>query len=67
MSKIIIKRNTQINDLKNKIQSLQDECGKLYKRCRNTGVFDSAKHDQLLKEIEWNEYLLWGARNGNLN
>ncbi len=66
MSKIILKRNTQIADLKEEIYALQSQCGELYREVRDTGCFDSEKHDRLSKEIEWLEYLLWGARNGIL-
>lgn len=58
-----IDRNSDIKAIKEKILSLQNECGKLYQECRETGVFDSAKHDLLSREIEWQEYLLWGLRN----
>ncbi|WP_373220865.1 hypothetical protein [Mediterraneibacter gnavus] len=59
-----IERGSDIKAIKEKIFSLQNECGKLYDECRETGVFDSVKHDLLSKEIEWQEYLLWGLRNG---
>lgn len=64
MSKIILKRNTLIAELINKADDLRDKCGVLYRECRDTGVFNSAEHDRLAGEIEWTEYLLWGARNG---
>lgn len=49
-----------IKELKEKILALQEECGRLYRQCRDTGNFDSDKHDKLCKQIEWHEYLLWG-------
>lgn len=58
-----IERNSDIKAIKEKILSLQNECGKLYQECMETGFFDSVKHDSLSKEIEWQEYLLWGLRN----
>lgn len=64
MRKIILKRNTQIKELKERIYALQNKCGKLYLEARDAGDFDSKEHDRLSKEIEWFEYLLWGARNG---
>jgi len=66
MGKIILKRNTQISDLQSKIYDLQDQCGKLYRASRENGDFDDEKYERLSKEIEWQEYLLWGARNGIL-
>lgn len=62
-----LNRNTQIKELKDKIYNLQHECGKLYREGRNTGIFDSGKHEKLSKEIDWLEYLLWGAENGILS
>jgi hypothetical protein len=59
-----IERGSDIKAIKEKILSLQNECEKLYNECMESGVFDSAKHDSLSKEIEWQEYLLWGLRNG---
>ena len=59
-----INRGSDIKEIKEKILSLQDECGKLYQECRDTGFFDETKHDSLVREIEWQEYLLWGLRNG---
>ena len=59
-----IERGTDTKAIKEKILSLQNECGKLYDECMETGFFDSSKHDSLSKEIEWQEYLLWGLRNG---
>ena len=59
-----INRGSDIKVIKEKILSLQDECGKLYQECRDTGFFDETKHDSLVREIEWQEYLLWGLRNG---
>ena len=59
-----INRGSDIKLIKEKILSLQDECGKLYQECRDTGFFDETKHDSLVREIEWQEYLLWGLRNG---
>jgi hypothetical protein len=67
MSKIILKRNTQISELKEKILNLQEKCGILYRECSETGNFNSLEHERLSKEIELTEYLLWGARNGVLN
>lgn len=58
-------RRTQIADIKDKIYELKDQCGELYRECRDTGHFDAVKHDQLSKDIEWLEYLLWGARVGH--
>lgn len=66
MSKIILKTNTQIKYLKNEIWNLQSECGKLYRAGRDTGEFDSLKHDKLSDEIKRLEYLVWGAENGIL-
>lgn len=59
-----IEMGSDIKAIKEKILSLQNECEKLYNECMESGVFDSAKHDSLSKEIEWQEYLLWGLRNG---
>ena len=59
-----INRGSDIKAIKRKILSLRDECGKLYQERKDTGYFDSTKHDSLVKEIEWQEYLLWGIRNG---
>lgn len=55
-----LNRNTNIKSLKGKIQNLKDQCGELYRECKNTGNFDSVKHDKLSKEIESLEYSLWG-------
>lgn len=59
-----INRGIDIKTTKEKIRDLQNQCGELYQICRDTGIFDSKKHDRLSKEIEWQEYLLWGLRNG---
>lgn len=59
-----INRGTDIKNIKKKIYDLQNQCGELYRICRDTGYFDSGKHDKLSKEIEWQEYLLWGLRSG---
>lgn len=59
-----LNRGSDIKEIKEKILSLENECGKLYNECRNTGIFDSAKHDKLSKEIEWQKYILWGLQNG---
>ncbi|MCX4257976.1 MAG: hypothetical protein OSJ54_13760 [Oscillospiraceae bacterium] len=59
-----INRGSDIKVIKQKILSLQNECEKLYQECMETGFFDETKHDSLSKEIEWQEYLLWGLRNG---
>lgn len=58
-----IDRGSDIKAIKEKILHLQNECGKLYQECRETGVFDYTKHVLLSREIEWQEYLLWGLRN----
>lgn len=55
-----LERNTTIKSLKGKIIKLQEQCRELYYECRETGFFDSEKHDKLSKRIEWLEYLLWG-------
>lgn len=56
-----LNRNTDINRLKDKITELKEQCGKLLNvnEIRDNG-FDSEKYDRLSKQIEWNEYLLWG-------
>lgn len=59
-----VNRGMDIKTIKEKIYDLQNQCGELYIICRDTGEFDSEKHDKLSKEIEWQEYLLWGLRNG---
>lgn len=59
-----ISRGTDMKNIKEKILELRNQCGELYQTCRDTGNFDSEKHDRLSKEIEWQEYLLWGLRNG---
>ena len=58
-----IDRGCENKEIKAKILSLQNECGKLYQECKETGIFNYKKHDNLVKEIEWQEYLLWGLRN----
>jgi hypothetical protein len=63
VSKNLLKRNTEIDSLKEKILALQSKCGELYRECRDTGDFNSFEHAKLSKEIEYLEYLLWGARN----
>ena len=65
MSKIILQGNTQIRDLKEKIIKLESQWRDLYYEGRdNDGDFDNVKMDEISREIEWTEYLLWGARNG---
>jgi len=59
-----ISRGTDMKNIKEKILELRNQCGELYQICRDTGNFDTEKHDRLSKEIEWQEYLLWGLRNG---
>lgn len=59
-----INRGQDIKTIKEKILNLRKQCGELYQVCRDTGKFDTEKHDRLSKEIEWQEYLLWGLRNG---
>lgn len=59
-----INRGLDIKAIKEKILLLEDECGKLYQECKETGFFNETKHDSLVKEIEWQKYLLWGLRNG---
>lgn len=59
-----INRGSDIRNIRGRIRDLQNQCGELYQICRDTGEFDREKHDKLSKEIEWQEYLLWGLRNG---
>ena len=59
-----IVRGQDIKTIKEKILLLENECGKLYQECKETGIFNSAKHDNLAKEIEWQKYILWGIENG---
>lgn len=59
-----LNRGTDIKTIKQKILDLRNQCDELYRICRDTGEFESEKHDRLSKEIEWQEYLLWGLRNG---
>ncbi len=59
-----LNRNTQIKELKDQIYNLQNECGKLHTEGRNTGNFNGDKYYELSKQIDWLEYLLWGAREG---
>lgn len=51
----------EIKKLKSKIIDLKTECGKLQNvnEVRENG-FDEEQYYRLSKEIEWNEYLLWG-------
>lgn len=44
-----INRGSDIEVIKEKMLSLQNECGKLYQECRETGFFDETKHDSLAK------------------
>ncbi|MDD3414252.1 MAG: hypothetical protein PHY47_09650 [Lachnospiraceae bacterium] len=56
--------NSRINEIKEKIQELKNECGKLLNVNEiDKNGFNEIKYDKLCKEIEWQEYLLWGARN----
>lgn len=56
-----INRNEPIKQLKNKIQSLKNECGKMCNiNSINENGFNEEKYNMLCKKIEWNEYLLWG-------
>jgi FtsZ-binding cell division protein ZapB len=48
---------TDIKSIKEKILSLKEEAGKIE---RNYDDFDEEAHDKLCKQIEWQEYLLWG-------
>ena len=67
MSKIVCRINTQIKDLKEEIIALQHKWSDLYCEGKNNdGDFNTEKMDEIVKEIEWAEYLLWGARNGIL-
>lgn len=61
-----LNRNTQIKGLQEKIYNLQDECAKEIKLVKETGNNLSEKFWELTKEIEWQEYLLWGAKEGIL-
>lgn len=60
-----IERGSGIRELKEKIQLLRNKCGDLLNvNTINEIGFDEEKYNRLCKEIEWNEYLLWGLRNG---
>lgn len=52
---------TGIKDVKAKIQKLKDECHKLQSvnNIREYG-FDEYRYTELTRQIEWQEYLLWG-------
>jgi hypothetical protein len=51
----------EIKAIKEKILKLKNEAGKLenINNIREYG-FSEEKHDKLCKQIEWQEYLLWG-------
>jgi hypothetical protein len=56
-----INRNSDVRRLKDKIIDLKHECGNLaHINTINEVGFDEVKYEKLSKEIEWNEYLLWG-------
>ena len=46
-----INRGSDIKVIKEKILSLQNECGKLYQECMETGFFDETKHELSGKSI----------------
>lgn len=58
-----LNRNTQTKELQNKIYDLQNQCGNLMRISKNTESHLPEKYYEILKEIEWNEYLLWGSKN----
>lgn len=56
-----INRNEPIKRLKDKIQLLKNKCGDMCNvNSINENGFDEDKYNAICKEIEWNEYLLWG-------
>lgn len=56
-----INRNEPIKQLKDRIQALKDKCGDMCNvNSINENGFDEERYNALSKEIEWNEYLLWG-------
>lgn len=61
-----LNRNTEVKGLQNNIYDLQNKCGELMIVARNTGKALPEKFWELSKEIEWQEYLLWGAKEGML-
>jgi hypothetical protein len=60
-----VNRST-IKDLQSKIQDLKNQCGELVRIAKRTEDGLPDKYWELSKEIEWQEYLLWGARQGIL-
>ena len=59
-----IERGADVKRLKEKIRKLEDQCVKLLNvnEVRENG-FDEEKYNNISREIEWTEYLLWGQRN----
>lgn len=56
-----IERGSDIKRLKEKIYSLKNKCGDLCNvNTINEKGFDEEEYSKLCKEIEWQEYLLWG-------
>lgn len=56
--------NTRIKEIKDKITKLRNKCGEILNVNNfNENGFDENQYDKLCKEIEWQEYLLWGEYN----
>ena len=56
----------QIKEIQGKINMLRDKKTEIYNNCVRSGEHLSKKFWDLVKQIEWQEYLLWAAENGIL-
>jgi len=61
-----LNRNTLYKEIQNKICDLRNQCGELARAAKDTESHLPEKFWKLTKEIEWNEYLLWGEVNNIL-